>query len=112
LKIDYQRQRQEFDRVTAEHQALRQENAKLEAERQDQSRVKSRLEEGYRRLRFDLESLSEQHRRLQTESQPQEPDLAEVLGSTTMRLRNHLVGMPILGTWLKFFARMAAGRSG
>ena len=153
LKIDYQRQRQELDRVTEQYQALLVEHARirgqheqfqvdqdlqreryqqlreeraglqdnvaklenesrqLEAERQNQSSQKSQLEKKYQRLQSDLERLTEHYRQLQTQRQRLEADLAEVFGSSTLRLRNHLVELPILGTWLKSFARMAAGRS-
>jgi hypothetical protein len=118
-KVEQLRQRECYQKLGEEHARLHDnvarlenDNRQLDTEQQHQSSQKSRLEEQYQKLQCDLDRLAEQNRQLQTEGQRLKADLAEVFGSSTLRLRNHLVQLPILGTWLKSFARMAAGRSG
>lgn len=124
LKIEHQKQRREYDLVTDQYRQLREEHERLkdevdrlqnqhqqlEAERQAQFEEHRHIKEKYESLHCDLDSLREQHWQLQVERQRLQSDLAEVFSSSTLRLRDRVVGLPFVGTWLKSFARMAAGR--
>ncbi|HEY6366925.1 MAG TPA: glycosyltransferase [Candidatus Binatia bacterium] len=124
LKIEHQKQRREYDLVTDQYRQLREEHERLkdvvdrlqnqhqqlEAERQAQFEEHRHVKEKYESLHCDLDTLGQQYRQLEVERQRLQSDLAEVFSSSTMRLRDRVVGLPFLGTWLKSFARIAAGR--
>jgi Glycosyltransferase Family 4 len=115
LKIDCQKQRQEYDVVAERYRELQQEHDRykqLLAEREVlQSEEHRQLGEEYQRLQGEVQRLQNQSKQLELERQHLQSDLAEVFSSSTLRLRNRVVGLPFVGTWLKSFARMAAGRS-
>ena len=137
LKIDYQRQRQELDLAKEQHRELREKYESLEdrhrqlgSEQQQQSQKYSELEERYKaeqclqsgryrqlQERFEsqkyaLDGLRDQYTELQAERQRLQSDLTDVFSSSTLRLRNQLVELPLVGTWLKSLARFAAWRVG
>jgi Glycosyltransferase Family 4 len=108
-------QSEELRQLREEHKRLQEEidrlQNQLEAERQGQFEEHRRIKEKYQSLHCDLDRLREQHGQLQVERQRLQSDLAEVFSSSTLRLRNRVVRLPLVGTWLKSFARIAAGRS-
>jgi hypothetical protein len=137
LKIDYQRQRQEVDLAKEKDRELREKYENLEdrhrqlcSEQQQQSQEYRdiqeqykadqhlqaeryrQLQESYERQKYALDGLRGQYTELQAESQRLQSDLTNVFGSPTLRLRNQLVELPLVGTWLKSLARLAAGRAG
>jgi predicted nucleic acid-binding Zn-ribbon protein len=115
LKIDYQKQGREYAVVAERYRELQQEHDRykqLLAERERlQSEEHRQLREEQKRLQDEVQRLQNQSKQLEVERQHLQSDLAEVFSSSTLRLRNRVVGLPFLGTWLKSFARMAAGRS-
>jgi Glycosyltransferase Family 4 len=137
LKIDYQRQRQEFYLAKEQHRELREKYDSLEdrhrqlcSEQQQQSQKYRdiqeqykadqhlqaeryrQLQESYERQNYALDGLRGQYTELQAERQRLQSDLIDVFSSPTLRLRNQLVELPLVGTWLKSLARLAAGRVG
>jgi septal ring factor EnvC (AmiA/AmiB activator) len=98
-------QSEELRQLREKHKRLQEEidrlQNQLEVERQNQ----------FGQLQCDLDRLREHYRQLEIERQRLQSDLAEVFSSSTLRLRNRVVGLPLVGTWLKSFARIAAGRS-
>ena len=115
LKIDYQKQGREYAVVAERYRELQQEHDRykqLLAERERlQSEEHRQLREEQKRLQDEVQRLQNQSKQLEVERQHLQSDLAEVFSSSTLRLRNRVVGLPFLGTWLKSFARIAAGRS-
>ena len=115
LKIDYQKQGREYAVVAERYRELQQEHDRykqLLAERERlQSEEHRKLREEHKRLQDEVQRLQNQSKQLEVERQHLQSDLAEVFSSSTLRLRNRVVGLPFLGTWLKSFARIAAGRS-
>jgi predicted transcriptional regulator len=137
LKIDYQKQGREYSVVTERYRELQQEHDRYKHLQAEQMRLQSeelrQLREEHKRLQeeidrlqnqleverqnqfgqlqCDLDRLREHYRQLEIERQRLQSDLAEVFSSSTLRLRNRVVGLPLVGTWLKSFARIAAGRS-
>ncbi|HSE84831.1 MAG TPA: glycosyltransferase [Candidatus Binatia bacterium] len=106
----YRQLQEEHERLKDEVNRLHNERKQLDEERQGQFEEHRHIKEKYEILHRDLDSLREQHGQLQLERQRLQSDLAEVFSSSTLRLRDRVVGLPFVGTWLKSFARMAAGR--
>jgi predicted nucleic acid-binding Zn-ribbon protein len=115
LKIECQKQGREYAVVAKQYRELQQEHDRYKHLQAEQERLQSEKHRQQRaehsRLQNEVHRLQDQNKQLAAERHLLQSDLAEVFSSSTLRLRNRVVGLPFVGTWLKSFARLAAGRS-
>jgi len=116
LREKYESLENQHRQLWSEQQQQSQKYTELEerykAEQHLQSGRYRQLQERYESQKYALDGLRDQYTQLQAERQRLQSDLTDVFSSSTLRLRNQLVELPLVGTWLKSLARIAAWRVG
>jgi hypothetical protein len=98
-----QQARAQHEALTIEHKRLWAECEYLREQRHDrQAECDS--------LKYHLDSVRREHENLQIERDNLRCDLDRIYGSPTLRLRNRLIGMPLVGQVLRSCVRLIAGR--
>jgi hypothetical protein len=89
--------------LSRDYQSLRQAYEATRTERRQ-------LQESSEQLFREIDALKAVTAQLEAERNRARLDLAEARSSSTMRLRNRLVDLPLIGSWMKALGRLAAAR--
>ncbi|MGH7833241.1 MAG: glycosyltransferase [Candidatus Binatia bacterium] len=93
-----------------QHELLRIKHERLREEFEQRSRAASQEKsDALDRLRCELDAFRGENEALQRERERLQADLTNVYRSPALRLRNHLVGIPLAGSLLRSCARFLAG---
>jgi len=94
----------------AQHEALTIEHKRLQAECEYLREQHQDRQAEFDSLKYHLDSVRHEHENLQIERDNLRCDLDRIYGSPTLRLRNRLIGMPLVGQVLRSCVRLIAGR--
>jgi FtsZ-binding cell division protein ZapB len=108
LRIEHEALRAEHEALRIEHEALRIEHEALRAEHEALRIEHEALRIEHEALRIEHDTLRRERDTLRTERDHLQTALATVYDSPSLRLRNHLIAMPLFGPPLRSFARFIA----